>query len=300
MSPTASAATTAAEAVELRPVAPEVTGDGIDGGTGDHLVALDAGGASKGFLWLFLPGTGGRPDQYEMLAQRAAQAGFHTINLAYVNDKAVNRFCPGQGAACPGAMRREIITGEDTSDIVEVAPPNSIVNRLAALLRYLDGRYPQEGWSSYLHDGSPRWERIRVGGHSQGGGHAAFLGKLYRLDRVVLFSATEPAAWTSLPGLTPANRYYAFAHTLEDGYAGMRRSWQLLGINGPGVSVDAGGTTYEGARILTTSLSGASCQGAQLRKGFYHRCHVVDWDAPLLPDGVTPLYAEVWDYLFGA
>ena len=51
---------------------------------------------------------------------------------------------------CQWKVRREIITGVDTSPLVDVNAANSIVNRLEKLLSYLGAYYPKEGWGQYL------------------------------------------------------------------------------------------------------------------------------------------------------
>jgi hypothetical protein len=280
--------------VTVRAVPSEDTGPGITRAIGDNLVAIGPSDNLLGRLWLFLPGTGARPDQYSLLARRAAQLGFHSIHLAYINNQAVNSVCPGKEATCHEDMRREIITGEDTSPYTVVDPANSIVHRLVALLTYLDRLYPDEDWGRFLDAGRPRWDLITVGGQSQGAGHAAFIGKLYSVARVVMFSGTEPAPWTSVPGATPPDRYYAIAHQLEPIYTPITRSWQNLGIPGSPVSVDSGPAAYQGAHQLFSTYR--DCRGDPASNGYYHNCESVDEYTPLLPDG-TSLFQPVWDYL---
>ncbi|HEY7270837.1 MAG TPA: hypothetical protein VH951_13515, partial [Dehalococcoidia bacterium] len=118
------------------------------------------------------------------------------------------------------------------------------------------------------------------------------------VDRVVMFSGTEPAPWTAQPGATPPDRYYAIAHTKEDGYAGITRSWQMLGLPGAVVSVDSGLEAYAGAHKLSSSSS--ACRGAPTENGTYHGCEIVDIHLPFAADGKTPLFQPVWDYLIGA
>ena len=58
---------------------------------------------------------------------------------------------------------------------VVISRANSIENRLTKLLQYLAAQFGEEGWSRFMaHDG-PRWARIAVSGHSQGGGEAAMI-----------------------------------------------------------------------------------------------------------------------------
>lgn len=107
------------------------------------------------------------------------------------------------------------MTGEDSSPLVVVDAGNSIRARLTALLTYLAATYPNEGWGQFVAAGQPNWSLITVAGHSQGAGHAAYMAKLYSLDRAVMFSApgdtgAAPGAlapWLSLPNVTAASRH---------------------------------------------------------------------------------------------
>lgn len=63
------------------------------------------------------------------------------------------------------------------------------------------------------------WEKIRVSGHSQGGGHAGFISKLKKVDRCIIFANRdwmaayqEHAKWMQRSGLTDADDYYGFVH----------------------------------------------------------------------------------------
>jgi hypothetical protein len=281
--------------IEQRTVRAQQTDPAISQGIGDHLVTAPPEERRAGKLWLFLPGTGARPDQYTFIATRAAELGYHSIHLSYINDKAVNRVCPGQGPTCHEDMRREIITGEPTSEFVDVDAANSIVSRLTSLVLFLDREFPGEGWATFLRSGQLRWDLITVAGHSQGGGHAAFIAKLYSVERAVLFSATEPAPWTTMPGATPPERYFGFAHELEQLYAGITRSWETLAIPSLVTNVDEGDPPFAGANRLSTARE--VCRGDTTSIGYYHNCHIVDAFTPLLDDGQTPAYQPVWDYL---
>ena len=65
---------------------------------------------------------------------------------------------------------------------------NSIENRLRKLLLYLAAQRPDEEWAGFVTGGEIDWSRIAVGGHSQGAGMAAFIGKRYGVARVALWS----------------------------------------------------------------------------------------------------------------
>jgi hypothetical protein len=77
---------------------------------------------------------------------------------------------------------------------------------------------PKGGWGQFLTNGSPVWSRIIVAGHSQGSGHAAYIGTLFKVDRVLMFSGPQdymddlhrPAPWQADKRATPPSRFFAF------------------------------------------------------------------------------------------
>jgi hypothetical protein len=285
-------------AIETRTVAPADTSPKIHPTIGDHFVAIGPASRRTGRLLVFYPGTGARPDQYSSLLRRAAQLGYHAVGLAYDNFESINfDICPGQAPSCFERARLEILLGEESGYTPpDVDADNAAFNRLVQLLRHLAASHPDEGWSAYLDAGGvPAWDRISFGGHSQGGGHAAMTARLNRVDRALLFDATEPAPWTSTAFATPAGRFFGFAHTREPIFAPIAASWQSIGIPGLLVSVDGRAAPYGGSQRLATSVAG--CRGDPASAGYYHNCPVVDEYVPFAADGVTPLFQPVWDHL---
>ncbi len=282
----------------VRLIAASATDPAIDDVNGVHHVAIGAAGSRRGRLLVFLPGTTASAQMYSFLIERAATLGYHAIGLAYVNDVAVNVLCAGMGASgCHEAVRREVLLGTDESELVQVDADNGVFHRLERLLDHLAAIAPQEGWASYRDgQGAVRWHRVVVSGHSQGAGHAAFLGRLQRVARAVLFSGTEPAPWTQAADFaTPALDFYGFAHRLEPIYDPIQRSWDNIGIPGAPISVDAALPPFGGSQQLHTSSE--DCTGDPQSNGFYHNCHCADDWMPFLPDG-TPAFQVVWDHLF--
>jgi hypothetical protein len=278
-----------------RLIFPVTTDPAIDGGNAlhRHVVCYDDAVPHPGRLFVFFPGTSGPPQAYKLITRTAAQIGYHAIALAYVNDQSINEdICPGQTADCPENARLEIIEGQDYSPLVNVNRANSIENRLIRLLQYLDQQYPSEGWGAFLDGETIRWELMALAGHSQGGGHAAMIGKIHNVYRLGMFSSTEPAAWTLEPLATPTNRFFGFAHTLEDSFTGITRSWKNLGVPGTLTSVDAVPPPCGGSHQLQTAATPRD--GAN-----YHGCGVVDIYTPLQADGATPLFRDVWIYMIG-
>lgn len=274
---------------------PMVTGEGISGEFGDHAVAGPAGD-SRGELLVFFPGTGAEPDWYSTFLEHAAGLGYHVIGLAYPNDLSVN-FDLCQGSAdpnCPLSAREEILRGIDASGLaLDVSPADAAIPRLVALLEHLARTEPDGGWDRYLDaDAMPAWSEIAAAGHSQGGGHAAFLARTEELARVVLLDATEPSPWTTEPMATPAERMWGLAHAEEPIVAPIERSWENLGLPGEAVDVDAGAAPWNGSHRLITSTD--ECRGDPTSRGFHHNCPVVD---DYLPDPIPGSLVAAWNLI---
>jgi hypothetical protein len=287
----------------LRQVSPQTTDPAIDAWLEPHLAAFDPMAPRQGRLFIFFSGSYGQPENQRLILEQAARRGYHAIGLRYPNSWTINNLCaPSHDLLCFGAVRLEILDGEDRSPLVTVTPANSIRSRLAKLLSYLTRTYADEGWGQFL-DGSdmPRWALISAGGHSQGGGHAAMLGKQVSLARICMLSAPSDslvqagalaqAPWLSEPGQTPPEAYFGLASELEGGYAGILAAWEALGLVAAAspVLVDASLPDYGGAQALSTRLEPA-------RPNEYHGSTAVDRSTPLLPDG-TPVLAPAWQYL---
>ncbi|MBA3836738.1 MAG: hypothetical protein C0499_03650 [Zymomonas sp.] len=263
---------------------------------------------ARGRLFVMLPGTLAVARTYRLILRTGAARGYHTLGLTYPNDEAIEGLC---GASpdpdCAGRARTEVITGENTSTLVNVNPANSITNRLIALLQFLDRTFPAEGWGQYLANGQPRWDLITVAGHSQGAGHAGFLAKRVVLNRAVMFSGpgdTGPAPnssalWVSLPNITPVDRQYGFTHSQDPLalFAGTSQNWQAIGLNafGPATSVDGAAAPFGNSRQLTTNAAPNPNPTGPTASPL-HGAPVVDAVTPLTAQG-TPLFEPVWIYL---
>jgi hypothetical protein len=259
---------------------------------------------ASGQLVVFLPGTQAQPEHYLLILRAAAAKGYHAIGLNHVNAAAVGQMCAHDPAPdCHGQVRDEVITGQDRSPLVSVGASDSIVNRLAKLLAFLHTTYPTEGWGQFLDaQRTPVWAKLNVAGHSQGGGHAGVMAKMFSLNRVAYFSSPadwrsalqQPAFWLSRASATPASRQYAFSH-LQDSlvpWANLVSIWSALQLDafGPAVSVD-GRASYGGSHQLSTNAT----PGSGLPTAA-HGAPVFDASVPKNPDG-SPVYAPVWSYL---
>jgi hypothetical protein len=294
-------ATAAAQAQNEYFVTPSSTDAAISGWNDPHVVEIDRSAAQNRILFVHLVGSFGTPDSSKLILRQAARGGDRAIGLTYPNSWTVDSLCDSSSDPdCYEKVRLEIIDGGDRTSLVSVTRADSIENRLTKLLLYLDQRFPNDGWRTFLDGaGEPLWERITISGHSQGGGEAAMIGAIHRVNRVVMFASPKdfssffnaPAAWLSGPHATPIEAYYGFCHTLDGPQ--QLQIWTALRLNvtGPSAIIDGQSPPSGGLHMLFTRATPAP-------SGQYHGCVVVDRDTPLQPDG-TPLFADVWKYMFG-
>ena len=290
-------------------VSPAETDPAIRSALFDHYAVINPWAARRGVLFLFFPGTMSRAMNYKMLCETAADRGFHAISLQYVNDVSVNNKCAkSRNLECYENVRREVLFGADFSPHVNVSRPNSAENRLVKLLRYLADQYPHDGWEQYLTAGDvPRWSRILVAGHSQGGGHAALLGKYYSTAGVVMFASMDysfmydkAGAWIDKRSNTRIEKFFAVAHTKDETMpiTAMRKYWNAFGFRNiaPVINIDDIGFPYANSNTLITSIKPAK---PSKDNSAYHNLLCMDADTPLMKDGKPVLY-DLWVYLLNA
>ena len=185
---------------------------------GPNIALYDSVGEQRRELVLMIQGTGAPALSCRKFDSCLAGMGYHAISVDYPNDVITTVCSESPDSACFDGFRQEIVFGTPVSDKVKVDTVNSIVNRFVVFLRWLVENDPQGVWGEYLQDGQPRWGRIVVAGHSQGAGHAAYLGKMFPLAGVLMLSGPQdylkqlnrPAPWEVAAGQTPAEREYAF------------------------------------------------------------------------------------------
>jgi len=221
--------------------------------------------------------------------------------LEYSNGTDANTLCArATDPNCWGGVRYDVMTGVDSSPLVNVDVPNSIERRLTDLLGYLAKRYPQQNWGTFLPGGQPKWAAIEMGGHAFGAGEAGFIAKENSVAGACMIenpadgNAYVPAAaWLAEAPLTSIVTQYAFANEL-DSYAGFARSaldWGVWGLSGPLVDVDQTSPPYFHSHQLFTSKAFATPLNS-------HDYPVMDSVTPIGADGV-PTFAPVWIYACG-
>jgi hypothetical protein len=204
-------------------VKPSAASSCISGIDNPHQVYVDSSATPKGLLAVFLPGTGGVPEQFPAFLQRGAARGYHTIGLSYINPQSVSDICDAADGDtnCTGLAREEGLTGKDTSSVISISSADGIEARLSALLKYLAFHRPNDGWGQYL-DGqnAVRWDKVSVSGNSQGAGHAGYIGKVRKVFRVGMYAGpsdwvkktNQAPAWFSLASQTPSTAFFGYNH----------------------------------------------------------------------------------------
>lgn len=199
-------------------VDPRATNSAIEAVHGPHLALYDPQTPSQHRLFVFLPGTGGQAEGAIPIASAFAHWGFHSIALDYEDNVVALTCARSKDIACFDHYRKAIVTGASVSNKIRVNRANSILSRLQDLLVYLAQHDPAGGWQEFVDHDQPAWKRIVIAGHSQGSGHAAYIGKLFAVDRVLMFSGpqdymvtlNQPAPWLMHRSATPPSRYLAF------------------------------------------------------------------------------------------
>jgi predicted esterase len=255
-----------------------------------HYVVFDPAVKADAPLLLFMPGTGGRPQNTSDFAGLAARQGYRVIGLEYVDTPAVQQVCPRvPDPDCSEKVRRKRVFGDDVTSLIDDRAEESIVARLSTLLGALDRAHPTEGWGGYLKDGKPDWTRIAVSGLSQGAGMAAYIAQRTPVARVVLFSSPWDnygrshtlAPWVRRGnGATPSERWYGAYQEKEATAELIARAYQSLRIPSDHI------------HVLT--LEPAVMRG----ENPYHPSGVGNGATPRAPDG-TPAYLEEWRAMVG-
>jgi hypothetical protein len=231
----------AAGAVEVGVVAikPSAVDPGVHDFDEPSYAFVPADADPAGPLVLFLSGTGGRPRNLIPFLSTLAGTGTRALGLEYDDEPAVVQVCSKDpDPDCSEAFRAMRVDGGGDARAVRNPPAEAIVARLVAALRALAHEHPADGWDGYLDGAAPRWDRLVIGGLSQGAGMAAYIAKHHAIRRVVLFSSPwdftgrdrRPAPWLYGPSATPMDRWFAEYHAKENTAALIERAYAALAI----------------------------------------------------------------------
>jgi hypothetical protein len=215
---------------------------------GNHFGFTDPAVPSKHRLVLMIEGTGSAAGDLFSFDTLIAGMGYAVISLDYSNNVITTVCSNSHDSSCFDNFRQEIVFGTPASPEVNVDSANSLTNRFRQFLRWLVKNDPGQGWEEYIPDDAIRWEKIIAAGHSQGAGHAAYLGKKFKLARVLIFSGPqdylsyfhEPSGWLSDSSQTDVSRYFAFLHVRDpyDFHKQLSNCETLMQISGAVVQPD--------------------------------------------------------------
>jgi hypothetical protein len=231
--------------------------------------ALEPAGTPRNRLVLMLNGSGGTPATLIAapklnVYQTLAADGYHVLALAYRSDNTIRAACD-DSATCFGPTRESIVLGINSpgSAFSDVSCDEGIVERLDAALGAL--ATTEGGWAAFRRAGNTplervAWDLVIAAGFSQGGGHAAYLGKLVQLAGVLQLSSTcdavggVPASWTSDGSwLTPpAERFIGFGHPDDELCRNQAAVWGAMGLAPARQHLDA--TSCSGPRAHPSTV----------------------------------------------
>jgi dienelactone hydrolase len=211
---------------------------------------------------LHIVGTGSDPQVDIAVSRRMCALGFVVLAPMYVNDKDARSVC-GADAACFEGFRREIVQGGDSIPGVAVDVANSILNRVSTMAAKLSGTEPAYAQFTALRSAiaSGDFSKIVLSGHSQGSGHALYLGREYAAERIVLLAGPSDrvptpsnavATWIAgfaVRSKTPSARLFGFVSE-DDGIQGfdnIANTWDTLGMPAASCSHSSLGTGYSPA-----------------------------------------------------
>ena len=272
--------------------------------TGFHCAYVDTRTSLQGKLFLFLGGTGASPQNYSSINKTATRLGYHVINLNYPNTVNGQACKDRVDSKCFANFHEEMIFGGTQSDLVNVNAANSINNRILKLLQRLHNLNANNGWNQFFNGDELLYSKFVLAGHSQGGGHAAYMAQKFAVDRVVLFSSPndysdvngKPAAWCRNEFATSAERFFGLTHKRDETIV-ISKQYEIWKDMKMLIAADTGsadGANYSNYRALVTNFN-PNLKATELP--LYHNLTARDYALPA-GDDLTHL-KEVWAHLMG-
>jgi hypothetical protein len=223
-------------------------------------------------LLLFLGGSFSAPKDYNYFCDYGATIGLDVISLSYPNNIAAFSMSNSNDPDRFKNFRDEICFGNQVSSIVDVNLLNCVTTRATKLLVYLKNTYPEENWEQYLAaNNTILWSKVILAGHSQGAGHACYLGKFNLADKVIMLSGPNDystyfdssANWLSQNGQTPIDKHYSLLHIQDEvvPFAYQVANLKSLGLLSPSESptlADNLSTPYSNAHSLSLNIPATS------------------------------------------
>ncbi len=233
--------------------------------------ALRPSANARGTLLVFLNGSGGSPRAGAGTSAGswygvARAEGLHVVGLSFVSGSSIASLC-GSRDACFEPTRASLLTGEFQAGaddaLIDLTPDEGIFERLAITLRALARLDPAGGWDAFLDrarlpdaEAAIRWDRVMVSGHSQGGGHAALIGKRQIVAKVIMLAAPCDAVGSTVatwldgrqPYRTqPSTRFVGFSAPDDRTCPTAVAAWATLGLPASAGRSDASGCSNQSA-----------------------------------------------------
>ena len=293
------------DSLQVVAIAPSLTDAQLSSFNDDHQVYWNSDCTHLGKLLVHIVGTNDSPQNTQYFPSIAADNGYHVIVLSYPNTVSIPSSCRlDSDPLCFDNMRKEIVYGGNWSPHVNVNSANSIVNRLQKLVLYLNINWPNQNWGQFLTVGNDiNWLLLTVSGHSQGAGHAAYLGVEQDLNRVIMFGGpndyseyfNDTPNWLDIPRATADSSYFGFINKYDGviDYQEQLEHWNELNLSlfGDTVEVSSSYCPFEWSHQLYASEDFGN-------GGVNHGSMIRNLDTPLDPMQV-PIYAPIWRYLLG-
>lgn len=199
-------------------IPPALTNKDIQQIKGVHQAFWNVEKPQGSHLLVSFGGTNSIPSDFSAFNSLAADLGYDVLAIDYDNSIITTTCKESADPKCFDHFRQEIVTGKSVSSLIEVNTINSLEKRIEHLLKHLQTKDVKR-WGAYLKNGKVQWQKIVAVGHSQGSGHAAYLGKIHVLQGVILlagpqdrFANGQKVGWLKLPSQTRPDRYFAFLH----------------------------------------------------------------------------------------
>jgi hypothetical protein len=287
-----------AEMKELH-VDPKDTDSAVEAVHGTHLVLYDPQVASNHLAMVYFVGTGAHAEGSLKFGSVFAKLGYHVIVLDYEDNVLAASCVHSSDSTCFDTYRNAIVTGASGSDKIHVDRPNSILNRLQKLLVYLDAKDPDGGWNQFVTDGQPTWSHLVLAGHSQGSGHAAYIAKMYKVEKVLMFSGPQdylsdlnkPAPWESRPSATPPSRFYAFLNVNDpfNEHHQLASCMVLMGLSNPDTPMVEPGQVINGVhQVLVNDVEVKHAHGSTVSEQFENVWNYLGTVGEQNPSSSTP------------
>jgi len=262
---------------------------------------------ARGELFVLLTGTNGKAPFAKRLSTNAAMLGYHVIQPIYPNDVPAAACRNDEDPASLAVFRWAIIEGGTSPHLAQPIPRSeSIEYRIVKLISCLDQKHPGKGWGQFLQGDQIVWEKVAVGGMSQGGGHAALIATKHRVARVLCFGAPKdyslaakrPAPWYD-KSVTPAACYFTFNNVHDKQGCDYEQQLEIVGKLGllqgiAAADVDTESSPFHGAHALFTSWPGPHEKVASIP------AHVSVINDRLQGKDDRPLFRSVWVYMLTA